>query len=288
MISGLPVFQRSSLLGKVAHSLISAAVVKSTHKLMLYIRYLKLDSNEIRFGWLEGTSIGAVTGDIYGNAQREGIVAELRDVKVLPPVTPSKIIAVSHNHLSRLAERGLEKPDIPLISLKPPSAIIGHRDEIILPPQSTQVEHEAELAVIIGRRAKWVSVEDALKFVWGYTCANDVTARDIQQRDGQLTRGKGFDTFCPLGPWVSTDVDAADVVITCSVNGQVRQMASTRELIFSVPQLIAFISSVMTLEQGDVILTGTSAGVGPLVAGDSVDINIEGIGTLSNAVKSAT
>jgi len=133
-----------------------------------------------------------------------------------------------------------------------------------------------------------VSVEDALKFVWGYTCANDVTARDIQQRDMQLTRGKGFDTFCPLGPWVSTTVDAADVVITCSVNGQVRQMASSRELIFSVPQLIAFISSVMTLEQGDVILTGTAAGVGALVAGDTVEINIEGIGTLSNAVKSAT
>jgi len=255
---------------------------------MLYIRYLKLENNEVRYGWLEGTSIGAVTGDIYGNAQREGIVAELRDVKVLPPVVPSKIIAVSHNYVSRLTERGLEKPDIPLISLKPPSAIIGHRDEIILPPQSSQVEHEAELAVIIGRRAKWVSVEDALKFVWGYTCANDVTARDIQQRDAQLTRGKGFDTFCPLGPYVSTDADAADVVITCSVNGQVRQMASTRELIFSVPQLIAFISSVMTLEQGDVILTGTAAGVGSLVAGDTVEINIEGIGTLSNVVKSAT
>lgn len=254
---------------------------------MLYLRYLKSDTNEIRYGWLEGTSIGAVTGDIFGNAQREGIVAELRDVKVLPPVMPSKIIAVSHNHLSRLTERGLEKPDIPLISLKPPSAIIGHRDEIILPPQSSQVEHEAELAVIIGRRAKWVSVEDALKFVWGYTCANDVTARDIQQRDAQLTRGKGFDTFCPLGPWVSTDVDAADVVLTCSVNGQVRQMASTRELIFSVPQLIAFITSVMTLEQGDVILTGTSAGVGVLNSGDTVDIEIEGIGTLSNVVKSA-
>ncbi len=155
----------------------------------------------------------------------------------------------------------------------------------MIPPQSTQVEHEAELAVVIGRRARWVSVEDALKFVWGYTCANDVTARDLEQRDSQMTRGKGFDTFCPLGPWVSTDVDPADLVVMCKVNGQVRQMSSTRELRFSAPQLIAFISSVMTLEPGDVILTGTPAGVGALNAGDSVEVEIEGIGTLVNTVK---
>ncbi|HKZ69119.1 MAG TPA: fumarylacetoacetate hydrolase family protein, partial [Anaerolineales bacterium] len=198
---------------------------------------------------------------------------------------PSKIIAVSQNYAARSAEEGLPRPDLPPLFLKPPSAVIGHGDEIILPPQSSQVEHEAELAVIIGRRARWVSVEDALKFVWGYTCANDVTARDLERRDSQLTRCKGFDTFCPLGPWVSTDVDPADVVITCTVNGQVRQMTSTREMVFSVPQLIAFISSVMTLEPGDVILTGTPAGVGPLTPGDRVEINIEGIGTLTNTVK---
>lgn len=254
---------------------------------MIYLRYLKPDVNEVRYGWLDtnGSSIGAVIGDVFGEVKREGIVAELRDVQLLPPVVPSKIIAVGPNYESRLAETNSEKPDIPKIFLKPPSSIIAHRMPIILPPQSTTVEHEAELAVIMGRRAKWVSVEDALKFVWGYTCTNDITARDIQQKDDNLTRGKGFDTFCPLGPWVSTDVDAADIVLTCTVNGQVRQMTSTRELIFSVPQLIAFISSVMTLEPGDVILTGTPAGVGALQAGDSIDIEIEGIGMLSNTVQ---
>jgi 2-keto-4-pentenoate hydratase/2-oxohepta-3-ene-1,7-dioic acid hydratase in catechol pathway len=169
--------------------------------------------------------------------------------------------------------------------LSSPSAVIGPGAEIVLPPQSVQVEQEAELAVVIGRRARWVSVEDALKFVWGYTCANDVTARDLEQRDAQPTRGKGFDTFCPLGPYVSSDIDPADVVMTCSVNGQVRQMTSTREMIFSVPQLIAFITSVMTLEPGDVILTGTPAGAGRLTAGDLLEVEIEGIGRLANRVR---
>ncbi len=250
---------------------------------MQYLRYQK--NGETRYGWLDGTRIGAVTGDIFGTYKRESIVDDVRDVKVLPPVTPSKIVAVNMNYESRAVEAGIATSDIPPLFLKPPSAIIGQEEEIVLPPQSQQVEHEAELAVIIGRRARWVSVEDALKFVWGYTCANDVTARDLEQRDAHFTRGKGFDTFCPLGPYVSSDVDPADVVITCSVNGQLRQMASTREMTFSVPQLIAFVSSVMTLEPGDVILTGTSAGVGPLVAGDVVQVEIEGIGKLINPVR---
>jgi 2-keto-4-pentenoate hydratase/2-oxohepta-3-ene-1,7-dioic acid hydratase in catechol pathway len=250
---------------------------------MLYVRYDKND--EVRYGWLDGERVGAVTGDVFGSFKRESVVASLHEVKLLPPVLPSKIIAVSQNYEARAAEQGLSRPDIPPLFLKPPSAVIGPGGEIVLPPQSTQVEHEAELAVIMGRRARWVSVEDALKFVWGYTCANDVTARDLERRDANLTRGKGFDTFCPLGPCISTDVDPADVVITCSVNGQLRQMTSTREMTFSVPQLIAFITSVMTLEPGDVILTGTPAGVGPLAPGDQVDVEIEGIGVLSNLVK---
>src|SRR6185503_5233946 len=188
---------------------------------MIYVRYEK--KGEARYGWLDGQHVGGVTGDVWGSFKRESIVAELPEVKVLPPVTPSKIIAVSQNYESRIAEQGLARPEIPPLFLKPPSAVIGPGEAISLPPQSQQVEHEAELAVIIGRRARWVSVEDALKFVWGYTCANDVTARDLQHRDAQFTRSKGFDTFCPLGPWVSTDLDPADVVITCSVNGQLRQ-----------------------------------------------------------------
>lgn len=250
---------------------------------MLYLRYQK--NGDTRYGWLDGTRIGAITGDIFGSYKRESIVDDVRDVKVLPPVVPSKIVAVNLNYDSRAAEVGTTRPDIPPIFLKPPSAILAHEEEIVLPPQSQQVEHEAELAVVMGRRARWVSVEDALKFVWGYTCANDVTARDLEQRDSHFTRGKGFDTFCPLGPFVSSDVDPADVVITCSVNNQLRQMTSTREMTFSVPQLIAFISSVMTLEPGDVILTGTCAGVGLLAAGDVVQVEIEGIGKLVNPVR---
>jgi 2-keto-4-pentenoate hydratase/2-oxohepta-3-ene-1,7-dioic acid hydratase in catechol pathway len=249
---------------------------------MNYLRYEK--NGETRYGWLDGTRIGGVTGDIFGTFKRESIVGEVHTVRVLPPVTPSKIISIGQNYQSRIDEAKLTAPDIPPLFLKPPSAVIGHNDDIALPPQSQQVEHEAELAVIIGRRARWVSVEDALKFVWGYTCANDVTARDVEQRESNTMRSKAFDTFCPLGPYISTDVDPADVVITCSVNGQLRQMTSTREMLFSVPQLIAFISSVMTLEPGDVILTGTPAGVGSLVAGDTVQVEIEGVGKLINQV----
>lgn len=247
---------------------------------MIYLRYRS--HNEARYGWLDGARIGALIGDAFGEFKRDVIVAELRDVTLLPPVQPSKIVAVGENYVSRFQEQNWPRPDIPPIFLKPPSAVIGHLGQIVLPPQSSQVEHEAELAAIIGRRARWVSVEDALKFVWGYTCAIDVTARDLEAQDGHPTRCKGFDTFCPLGPWLSTDVDPADAVITCTVNGQVRQMASTRDMIFSVPQLLAFVSSVMTLEPGDVILTGTPAGVGALRPGDRIEVEIEGIGKLVN------
>jgi 2-keto-4-pentenoate hydratase/2-oxohepta-3-ene-1,7-dioic acid hydratase in catechol pathway len=172
------------------------------------------------------------------------------------------------------------------MSLMPPSMMPKSPGEaIILPPQSSQVEHEAELAVIIGERARWLTPEEASEAILGYTVANDVSARDLQFSDGQWTRGKSFDTFCPLGPWIETDLDPADALITCWVNGQIRQMASTRDMVFPVRQLVAFITSVMTLEPGDVILTGTPAGVGPLQAGDELTAEIEGIGKLSNPVE---
>jgi len=156
------------------------------------------------------------------------------------------------------------------------------------PPQSRQVDHEAELAVVIGQSCRWVSSEKAMQMVFGYTIANDVTARDLQNKDGQWTRSKGFDTFCPLGPWIETDFDPADTLITCRVNDELRQMASTREMIFTIPQLIAFISSIMTLEPGDLILTGTPAGIGSINPGDVVEIHIEGIGALRNLVKTTS
>ena len=156
---------------------------------------------------------------------------------------------------------------------------------IQIPPQSEQVEHEAELAVVIGKSGKWINPENAFDHVLGYTIANDVTARDLQHKDDQWTRAKGFDTFCPLGPWIETDLDPSDLLITCRVNGELRQMASTKEMIFSIPQLVSYISSIMTLDPGDVILTGTPAGVGSLEPGDEVEITIEGIGTLRNSIK---
>jgi 2-keto-4-pentenoate hydratase/2-oxohepta-3-ene-1,7-dioic acid hydratase in catechol pathway len=176
--------------------------------------------------------------------------------------------------------------EIPTLFLKPNSSLIGPGEPIILPPQSKQVEHEAELAVVIGKRGRWIQPENAMDHVFGYTIANDVTARDLQRSDVQWTRGKGFDTFCSIGPWIETDFDPADALITCHVGDQLRQMASTRDMVFSVPQLVVFISSVMTLEPGDLILTGTPAGVGELVVGLNVSINIEGLGTLINPVVS--
>lgn len=249
---------------------------------MIYALYLK--DGEQHWGWIEGQKVGAVKGDPFGEHTRGAKVAELSEVTLLAPCRPTKVITVTTNFPGRATEQGRPVPAVPQIFLKPPSAVIGPERAIILPPQSQQVEHEAELAVVIGRRARWVAPEDALACVLGYTCANDVTARDLVQADGQLTRAKAFDTFCPLGPWIVTGLDPADLVIFCSVSGQVRQMTSTREMAFSIPQLVAFISSVMTLEPGDVILSGTPAGVGPLVDRDRVEIEIEGIGRLANPV----
>jgi 2-keto-4-pentenoate hydratase/2-oxohepta-3-ene-1,7-dioic acid hydratase in catechol pathway len=169
--------------------------------------------------------------------------------------------------------------------MKPPSSIIANGEAILLPPQSQQVEHEGELVLVIGKRGHSVTAEQAREHILGYTIGNDVTARDLQRSDNQWTRAKGFDTFCPFGPWIDTDFDPSDAVITVRVNGQMRQMASTRDMVFNIGVLVAYISSVMTLEPGDIIFTGTPAGVGVLQAGDTVDVEIEGLGNLSNPVK---
>jgi len=208
----------------------------------------------------------------------------LSSVHLLAPVKPSKIICVGLNYAVHAKELGAALPEVPLLFLKPPSTLIGPEDKIHLPPQSQQVEHEAELVAVIGSRGRWIPPEEALNYVLGYTVGNDVTARDLQHLDAQWTRAKGFDTFCPIGPWIETEFDPSDQVITCYVNGEMRQMSSTRDMIFSLRQLIAFISSVMTLESGDIIMTGTPAGVGPLLPGDLVEVSIEGIGTLRNPV----
>ena len=250
---------------------------------MRFIRY-QPPSGAPSFGWVLEDRVGPLEGSPFAEFRRGEALHTLDDVRLLAPIQPSKILCVGRNYVAHAKEYTAEVPEVPLLFLKPPSAVIGPGDPILLPPQSQQVEHEAELAVVISRRGRWISPEEAPNYILGYTIANDVTARDLQFRDGQWTRGKGFDTFCPLGPWIETDFDPADAVITCHVNGEMRQMASTRDMVFGVRQLIAFASSVMTLEPGDLLLTGTPAGVGLLQAGDVVEVTIEGLGTLRNSV----
>jgi 2-keto-4-pentenoate hydratase/2-oxohepta-3-ene-1,7-dioic acid hydratase in catechol pathway len=205
----------------------------------------------------------------------------------LAPCAPTKIVAVGRNYAEHAAEFGNVVPSEPLLFFKPPSAVIGPGAAIVLPPQSQRVEHEAELCLVIGRRCGGVSPDEAWDYVLGITCGNDVTARDLQRRDSQWTRGKGFDTSAPLGPWIVTGLSAADVAdlaITCQVNGLYRQMGRTRDMVFSPSELVSYITQMITLEPGDVVMTGTPAGVGLLAPGDVVEVTIEGIGTLTNPV----
>jgi 2-keto-4-pentenoate hydratase/2-oxohepta-3-ene-1,7-dioic acid hydratase in catechol pathway len=254
---------------------------------MRIVRY-EIGGEGPRTGWLHDDKIGDIEGDLFGKYKRKEAKTPLADVRLLAPATPSKILCVGRNYVEHAKELGNEVPKIPLIFMKPPSSIIGPGDAIILPPQSNQVEHEAELVAVVGKRGRNVTAEEAKKYVFGYVVGNDVTARDLQKTDDQWTRAKGFDTFCSFGPWIDTDFNIADAVITCKVNGQPRQMASTRDVVFSVPTLIAYISSVMTLEPGDLIFTGTPAGVGPLKDGDEVVVEIEGLGALANPVRAET
>jgi 2-keto-4-pentenoate hydratase/2-oxohepta-3-ene-1,7-dioic acid hydratase in catechol pathway len=251
---------------------------------MRIVRY-KYKTEAPRYGWLLENKVGAIVGNIYDEYRRQETELPLSSVRLLAPVQPSKIICVGRNYAEHAKEHDAEVPKVPLIFMKPLSAIIGPGDPIILPPQSQQVEHEAELVIVIGKRGRSIIAEEAQNYIFGYTIGNDVTARDLQRSDGQWTRAKGFDTFCPFGPWVDTEFDPSDAVITCRVSGQPRQMASTRDMVFNVNVLIAFISSVMTLERGDLIFTGTPAGVSPLKEGDEVVVEIEGLGKLCNPVR---
>jgi 2-keto-4-pentenoate hydratase/2-oxohepta-3-ene-1,7-dioic acid hydratase in catechol pathway len=210
------------------------------------------------------------------------------EARLLAPVVPSKIVCVGRNYAAHAAELGHDVPPRPLIFLKPPSAVIGPGDAICLPPDSEQVEHEAELAVVIGRRCRHVAAADAGSVILGFTCLNDVTARDLQRADVQFARGKGFDTFCPVGPWIETELDWRDLAVACSVERggrrQERQRGRTAQMMFDVATIVATVSRIMTLEPGDVLATGTPAGVGPLLPGDLVSVEVEGIGTLTNPV----
>jgi 2-keto-4-pentenoate hydratase/2-oxohepta-3-ene-1,7-dioic acid hydratase in catechol pathway len=239
---------------------------------------------------------GAITGDEivhlpdgpFGADPRPGgPLGSLAEAHLVAPVRPSKVVCVARNYVAHAAEHAAEVPATPLLFFKPPSAVIGPGATIELPAESDRVEHEGELAVVMGRRCRRIAADDAWDAVLGVCCANDVTARDIQRSEKLWTRGKGFDSFCPVGPWIVAGLDrdeVADLAIRCSVNGEVRQQGRTAEMVFNRSFLISYISQVMTLEPGDVILTGTPAGVGPLTPGDTVTVEIENVGTLSNPV----
>ncbi len=238
----------------------------------------------------QGLTIAEIEGHPFGQLTFSGARWALSDVRLLSPILPSKVVCVGRNYADHAAELGNDVPKEPLLFLKPSTSVIGPRDAIRLPIFSKQVEHEAELAVVIGapgaRRADRAAAERA---IFGYTCANDVTARDLQRTDGQWTRAKGFDSFCPIGPWITTGLDVSDLEIRCEVGRnpdemEVRQLGRTKDMVFDVPGLVSYISHVMTLLPGDVVLTGTPAGVSPLVEGDTVTVRIEGIGELSNPV----
>ncbi len=245
----------------------------------------------VSFGVVEGDpavgglTVAEITGLPFDNVTFTGQRWALADIRLLAPIFSSKVICVGRNYADHAAEHGAQVPAEPLIFMKPSTSVIGPNDAIRLPPQSKHVEHEAELAVVIGASgARRVDRAGAARAIFGYTCGNDVTARDLQKSDGQWTRAKGFDSFCPLGPWIETSLDVADLEVRCEVGDEVRQLGRTKDMVFDVATLVSYVSHVMTLLPGDVILTGTPAGVSPIVAGDSVTVRIEGIGELTNPV----
>ncbi len=258
---------------------------------MKICRFIDPETQRPSFGLIEGDEIFSLRGEIpEGNLSLEGTEpsVKLADAQLLAPVAPSKVVCVGRNYREHAAELGNAMPTEPLFFLKAPSAIVRDGEEIVLPEISERVEHEGELAVVIGRKCRSVGEdEDPLSYVLGYTCLNDVTARDLQRKDVQFTRAKSFDTFCPVGPHIVTGLDPSDLSVETRVNGEVRQSGRTSAMAFPVPFLIRYISNVMTLEPGDLIATGTPAGVGPLRGGDVVEVEVEGVGVLRNPVRGA-
>jgi 2-keto-4-pentenoate hydratase/2-oxohepta-3-ene-1,7-dioic acid hydratase in catechol pathway len=239
------------------------------------------DTDGLTIAELQGHPFGVGTESVRYTGQSYPVA----DVRLLAPVLPTKVVAIGKNYADHAREMGGEPPAEPVIFLKPSSSVVGPGDPVARPVKlSERVDFEGELAVVIGRLCRDVPPERVSEVIFGYTCANDVTARDLQAKDGQWTRAKGFDTFCPLGPWIETGLDPADLELTTTVNGEVKQHSRTSLLLHDVTAVICYVTSVMTLLPGDIILTGTPAGIGPLVHGDRVSVSIQGIGTLTNPV----
>jgi 2-keto-4-pentenoate hydratase/2-oxohepta-3-ene-1,7-dioic acid hydratase in catechol pathway len=248
------------------------------------IRYYREDAQATEYGRTDGDRITPLKQAPWKGLKTAGETLEMSSVTLKAPVEPSKIVCIGLNYHAHVAasQSADEAPENPLIFLKPPSSVIGPGEKIVQPPPSQRVDYEAELGVVIGKTAKNVSREDAANHIFGFTCVNDVTARDLQKKDGQWSRAKGFDTFCPTGPWIVTELDYPDVLVEGVLNGEVMQSGRTSLMIFDIPHLISYISSVMTLNPGDLVSTGTPAGIAPMKTGDKIEVRIEGIGTLEN------
>lgn len=239
----------------------------------------------VGYGCVEGDTVYRLEGSPFEDPKRGTVVGAINDVRLLAPCEPTKVVAVGLNYRSHAQEMELDLPTEPILFMKPSTAVVGPLEDVMYPAMSQRVDYEAELAVVIGRRAKMLAPDEAASHILGYTCGNDVTARDLQKKDGQWTRSKGFDTFCPLGPWLVTDLDDPNNVgLSCRVNGVVKQTGNTSDLVFDVFALVSFISQIMTLEPGDVVMTGTPSGIAPVKRGDVMEIAIEGIGVLRNTV----
>ncbi len=241
--------------------------------------------DKVCYATLDQDHLSIIEGNPFSQWRRTIRHLSVDDARFSPPSVPTKIVAIGRNYRDHAAELGNDVPPEPLIFLKPPSALIGHDQEIVYPPQSKRMDYEGELGIVIGTRAHGLkSPAEARGFIFGYTIINDVTARDLQKADVQFTRAKGFDTFCPVGPFIETELDAANVVVETYLNGERRQHASTASMAFSPDTLVQYVSNIMTLEPGDLISTGTPAGIGPMQRGDVVEVKIDAIGTLRNRV----
>ena len=240
--------------------------------------------NTEHYGKLDGDVIYKIDGSIFANYTVTEEKVSVSDVKILAPVSPSKVVAVGLNYLDHIKEMGNDLPKTPVFFIKPSTAVIGEGENIVIPKMSSNVHYECELAVVIGKKCKNVSVDEADDYILGYTCLNDVTARDLQSIDGQWTRAKGFDTFCPIGPCIATDIDANNQKIQLRLNGEIKQSSNTSNFLWKVQELVSFVSNVMTLNEGDVLSTGTTSGIGQMNAGDKVEVDIEQIGVLTNYV----